>query len=177
MERYDLTYPERNIWLVETFYNNQLINIISGSFVIKRDFDVIKAEKMVNKYVELNEGMRLRLILENGIPKQYVSSYVPFSADKINVEGKSEEEIEKIKDEYIKKPIYILEEPLFSYLLIDRGNGFGEVFVKIHHIIGDAWTISKMGTIFSEIYECILKGEEYANEFPSYMKKVKQVWG
>ena len=27
MEKFELTYPERNIWLVETFYDKQLINI------------------------------------------------------------------------------------------------------------------------------------------------------
>ena len=84
MEKFELTYPERNIWLVETFYDKQLINIISGSFVIKRDFNLDLAEKMVNKYVELNNAMRLRINLEGGIPKQYVSSYAPFVSDKVN---------------------------------------------------------------------------------------------
>ncbi|MBR6614206.1 MAG: amino acid adenylation domain-containing protein [Clostridia bacterium] len=173
MEKFELTYPERNIWLVETFYDKQLINIISGSFVIKRDFNLDLAEKMVNKYVELNDAMRLRINLEGGIPKQYVSSYAPFVSDKVNAQGKSEEEIENIKDEYIKKQIYVLEDPLASFLLIDRGNGLGEVFVKVHHLVGDAWTISKMGTIFSEIYEALLAGEEYTKEFPSYVDFIK----
>ena len=173
MEKFELTYPERNIWLVETFYDKQLINIISGSFVIKRDFNLDLAEKMVNKYVELNDAMRLRIVVEGGIPKQYVRDFVPFNTDKVNVERKSEEEIEKIKDEYVKKQIYVLENPLCSFLLLDRGNGLGEVFVKVHHLIGDAWTISKMGSMFSEIYEALLVGETYTKELPSYIDFIK----
>jgi len=169
MKKYDLTFPQRNIWMVENFYDSQLINIISGSFVIKRDFDVAKAEQMVNKFVELNEGMRLRIEVDNNIPKQYVVPFMPFDADKKDIQGMSEEEIERFKDEYIAKPIDMIGGPLFSYLLLDRGNGLGEVFVKVHHIIGDAWTISKMGTAFSEIYEKILNGEEYTETFPSYI--------
>ena len=48
MEKYELTFPEKNIWLVENFYDSKLINIISGSLIIKKDFDISKAEETVN---------------------------------------------------------------------------------------------------------------------------------
>ena len=54
MKKYELTFPQKNIWLVENFYDSKLINIISGSLVIKKDFDILKAEQTVNKFVELN---------------------------------------------------------------------------------------------------------------------------
>ena len=135
MEKYELTFPQKNIWLVEKFYESKLINIISGSLVIKQDFDIKKAEQTVNKFVELNEGMRLRITVEESIPKQYVAPFMTFKADKINAEDKAEEEIEQIKQEYISTPIDVIDSPLFSYLLIDRGQGVGEIFLKSHHLI------------------------------------------
>jgi len=169
MKKYDLTFPQKNIWMVENFYEAQEINIISGSFVIKKDFDIGLAEQMVNKFVELNEGMRLRIEVENNIPKQYVVPFMHFEADKVDIQDMSEDEIEELKDNYISKPIDMTDGPLFSYLLLNRGNGLGEVFVKVHHIIGDAWTIAKMGSAFSEIYEKLLNDEEYTETFPSYI--------
>ena len=114
MEKYDLTFPQKNIWLVENFYESKQINIISGSLIIKKDFDILKAEQTVNKFVELNEGMRLRICIEQGIPKQYVVPFAPFVTDKISAEGKTEEEIEKIKQEYISTPIDVIDNQLFS---------------------------------------------------------------
>lgn len=168
MNKYELTFPQKNIWMVENFYESQLVNIISGSFCINEGFDIRLAEKMVNKFVELNEGMRLRIELENNIPMQYVVPFVPFNTDKKNIQNMSNEEIEQFKDEYISKPINLIGNSLFSYLLLDKGNGAGEVFIKLHHIIGDAWTISKMGTAFSNMYEALLKDEEYIETSPGY---------
>lgn len=173
MERYELTFPQKNIWLVENFYDSKLINIISGSLVIKKDFDISKAEQTVNKFVEINEGMRLRICVENSIPKQYVSSFAPFEADKTNVEGKTEQEIDKIKQEYISTGFNVIEKPLFSYLLIDRGQGVGEIFLKAHHLICDAWSISKMCTELCNIYEAILAGQEVSMQNPSYTDFIK----
>ncbi len=168
MEKFELTFPQKNIWLVENFYESKLINIISGSLIIKKDFEISKAEQTVNKFVEINEGMRLRICVENSIPKQYVAPFMPFEADKINVEGKTEEEIDKIKQEYISTGFDVIEKPLFSYLLIDRGNGVGEIFLKAHHLICDAWSISKMCTSLCNIYEAILSGNEILDVNPSY---------
>lgn len=170
MEKFDLTFPEKNIWLVENFYESKKINIISGSLVIKKDFDISLAEKTVNEYVRLNDAMRIKICIENNTPKQYVSEYVEFKADKVDVRAKTEEEIEKIKEEYISTPINVIDNLLFSYLLIDRGEGVGEIFLKAHHLICDAWSISKMGTQLSHIYEALLNNEKYEKEIPSYLE-------
>ena len=169
MEKFELTFPQKNIWLVENFYESKLINIISGSLIIKKDFEISKAEQTVNKFVEINEGMRLRICVENSIPKQYVSSFAPFEADKINVEGKTEQEIDKIKEEYISTGFDVIEKPLFSYLLIDRGNGVGEIFLKAHHLICDGWSGSKMVMGLAKIYDGILDGKTEFEASPSYL--------
>lgn len=172
MEKFELTFPQKNIWLVENFYESKLINIISGSLIIKKDFEISKAEQTVNKFVEINEGMRLRICVENSIPKQYVSSFAPFEADKINVEGKSEQVIDRIKQEYISTGFDVIEKPLFSYLLIDRGNGVGEIFLKAHHLICDGWSGSKMVMGLAKIYDGILEGKTEFEASPSYLEYI-----
>ncbi len=169
MEKFELTFPQKNIWLVENFYESKLINIISGSLIIKKDFDLSRAEQTVNKFVEINESMRLRICIENSVPKQYVVNFEPFEADKINVEGKTEEEIDNIKQEYISRPIDIIDRPLFSYLLIDRGQGAGEIFLKAHHLICDGWSGSKMVTELAKIYDEMLEGNIEFEIYPSYL--------
>lgn len=172
MDKYELTFPQKNIWLVENFYESKLINIISGSLIIKKDFDILKAEQTINKFVELNEGMRIRICIENSIPKQYVVPFSCFKADKINVENRTEQEIDSIKQEYISTGFDVIDSPLFSYLLIDRGQGVGEIFLKAHHLICDAWSVSKMATELSNIYEAIIKGEQINNKGSNYIDYV-----
>lgn len=169
MEKFDLTFPEKNIWLVENFYESKKINIISGSLVIKKDFDISLAEKTVNEYVRLNDAMRIKICIENNTPKQYVSEYVEFKADKVDVRDKTEEEIEKIKEEYISTSINVIDNLLFSYLLIDRGEGMGEIFLKAHHLICDGWSGSKMVMELADIYDKLLLNENTFEPYPSYL--------
>lgn len=174
MEKFDLTFPEKNIWLVENFYESKKINIISGSLVIKKDFNVSLAEKTVNEYVRLNDAMRIKICIENNTPKQYISEYVEFKADKVNVRGKTEEEIEKIKDEYISSPINVINNLLFSYLLIDKGEGEGEIFLKAHHLICDGWSGSKMVMELANIYDKLLLNDNIFEPYPSYLAYINK---
>lgn len=50
---YSLTSPQNNIWLVENFYTDKTINIVSGTFTIKTGFILDVAKKTINKFVEL----------------------------------------------------------------------------------------------------------------------------
>ena len=172
--KYSLTFPQKNIWLVENFYDNKKINIISGSLYINSDFNVHLAEKTINKFVQLNDAMRLQINIEEGMPNQKVMPYKKFIVEKIDVSKKTEEDIKKIKEDYISKPIEIINSELFSYLLLDRGNEKGEIFLKAHHLICDAWSVSKMGEGLSSIYQEFLNGIEREEEYPSYLNYIEK---
>ena len=174
MEKFKLTYPQRNIWLVENFYNSDQINIISGALEIKKDFDASIAKRAVNKFVELNDAMRTRIVVENSEPMQYIVPYQAFDCDVIDAKGMSVGEIQKIKEEYIRNPFDIINNQLFSYILIDKGNGSGEIFLKAHHLICDGWSASKMVTAIASIYDELLNGEDNYEKFPSYVDYINK---
>ena len=71
LKKYKLTIPQNNIWLVENFYNDKTINVISGTFTIKTGFIFEVAQKTVNKFFELNDATRLKFIVENNHIFQY----------------------------------------------------------------------------------------------------------
>ena len=90
--KYSLTFPQKNIWLVEEFFGKSPINTIVGIFRINRDFNIDCAEKAINKMVEVNEGLRLKVIKEENETYQYLDKYNYFKVDVIDFENKSEEE-------------------------------------------------------------------------------------
>ena len=44
--KYNLTIPQNNIWLVENFYEDKTINIIAGTFTIKSGFNLDMLKKL-----------------------------------------------------------------------------------------------------------------------------------
>lgn len=163
---YNLTFPQQNIWQLNMVSENTPINIIAGSLNIHKGFDKKRANDTVNEFVKLNEGLRLRLKLESGKIYQYVSDYTEFVAEYIDASIYSKEQLEELKRQIISKPMQIIDNNLFEYTLIDLGNSSGEIFLKAHHIIADAWSTAKMCSQLSYIYEK-LSGNLEKSEFIS----------
>ncbi|MDD2627298.1 MAG: hypothetical protein PHR25_02885 [Clostridia bacterium] len=55
MKKYDLTFPQKNIYLIEKFFEKTSINNIVGVFEILEGFNEEICNKVINKMVELNE--------------------------------------------------------------------------------------------------------------------------
>lgn len=171
--KYSLTFPQKNIWLVENFYESKKINSISGSLKIYKDFDVNIAKQTINKFVELNDAMRIKLKVNEDEVYQVISEYTKFDIDVKAVDKDNKKEIEKIKKEFVSKTINALDQCLFSYLIIDNKDK-GEIVLNVHHIISDAWSVSKMGEALAKIYDKIQNKQKDFESYPSYIEFIQK---
>ena len=69
--KYSLTYPQKNIWMVEEFFGKSPLNTIVGLFYINYGFNFDLCEKVVNKMVELNDALRIRTYKDNSTGEVY----------------------------------------------------------------------------------------------------------
>ena len=74
---YPLTSPQKSIWYTERMYSGTSISNVAGTLRIKDKVDVEILDKAINLFIKNNDGMRLRICLDDdGNPQQYVSDYV-----------------------------------------------------------------------------------------------------
>lgn len=169
--KYNLTIPQNNIWLVENFYDDKSINILAGTFSIKTGFNIELAKKTVNKFFELNDAARLKFIKDGSSLYQYVEEYKPFDVITKDISGLTEKQCMKLKNDIIAEPLDISKNP-FNFILLDRKDGYGEILLKCHHLVSDAWSVSKMGTALQNIYEKFLNNDNNFEKEPSYINFV-----
>ena len=114
-ELYDLTNPQKSIWLAEQFYRRTSIANVSGTFSldVKLDFNLL--EKSINKFLENNDGLRIQIKLDNGIPKQYIVDYNFIKIKLIDV--KDRPSLDKIVDSMIDEPIDLVDSPLYKFVI------------------------------------------------------------
>ena len=168
MNKYNLTIPQNNIWLVENFYDDKSINILAGTFTIKTGFNLELAKKTVNKFFELNDATRLKFIKDGSTLYQYVENYEPFEVRVEDISNMTDEEAMKLKQDIIAEPLDISKNP-FNFIILDRKDGHGELLLKCHHLVSDAWSVSKMGTALQNIYEKFLNNDNNFEKDPSYI--------
>ena len=97
-ELYDLTAPQKSIWLTEQYYKNTNINNVCGVFFSDIPLNFTVLEKVLKSVVKNNESFRTRLVLKNGEIKQYFEEYSDFEIETILVnsdEEKKELELNK----------------------------------------------------------------------------------
>lgn len=174
MQKYKLTYPQQNIWLVDKFSKKLPINSIVGTVEIEKNFDENVCNEAINYVIKNNDAMRINIIDEEEI-LQYVKEFEYEKFEVVKLEMYSDEE----KSEYINNcvllPLLLDKNKLYEFKILDYGKGRGAIFMKIHHIISDAWSCSKIGTSLIDYMEKKSNNEELNDELkPSYIEFIKK---
>ena len=155
---YDLTNPQKSIYLTEQYASGTSINLISGDMIFEESVDSSLIEKALDIYIQTNDAMRIRICMKEGKLQQYISPHTPFKLKTINVSNK--QELEEYKKKIINTPFKFLDSDLFSFTLFKLEDGTAQLNVTFHHIISDAWTMSLFVKKFMPIYLSLLKGQE-----------------
>ena len=75
---YELTNAQKSIWLTEQYLKNTSIGNITGNIAIHEEINIEKLVLSIQEFVRRNDSMRTKLLLEDGIPKQYFDDFSDF---------------------------------------------------------------------------------------------------
>lgn len=164
---YELTNPQKSIWLTEQYYSNTAINNICGSLLVKENLNVELFNLAINKFVENNDSFRLHFTLNDGTPYQYLvpNEFINFEVINLN----NEKEIDQVAEKIVKVPFNFYDSRLFDFKIFKLKNGFGGFIVNVHHIISDAATLSFVGTEIADIYASLINNDEIPSKSFSYI--------
>lgn len=163
---YNLTYPQKAIWMIEQFYPNTNINCLGGCSKILEEIDIPRLQKAFNIFLQKNDGLRLRFFVENNEPLQYIANYEEELGEIIDT---TEEEF----DTYIKKipptPFNIINSKLYTFKIYRFENGRGAFESYFHHLISDAWAIALYTNEVMRIYDALKNNIDILDiSYPSY---------
>lgn len=172
IKMYNLTIPQENIWLLDRINPNTTINNILGTFRINKKLDVNILNKVINEIVRTNEALRIRIVEENGIAKQYISEYEKETFKVYILNDDDDTEINKIVKRISEEKMQIMNSKLYDIRII-QNKVETCVSVKTHHIISDAWTLGQIAEQIKEYYLKISNDEEIDIK-PSYIEYIKK---
>lgn len=165
---YNLTNPQKSIWLTEQFYKNTPIENITGCVTVLEKLDLKALQKAINLFVEKNDSFRLKFILKGDDVFQYLSSFSEFEIENILV--KTNHDVKKLENQMSNTVFEVLDNLLFSFKTFTFPDGHGGYILTAHHLIYDAWTASLVGTEIINYYEKIINAESLDDiSNPSYI--------
>ena len=159
---YELSAPQKAIWLTEQYYQSTNVNNVCGTFYSteKLDFDLLK--KSLNVFLQCNDSFRIQLTQKNNEIKQYFCNLQDIDFDVVNIANKEEQ---TALEEKIASGVFdMLNSLLFKIILFRYPDGHGGFVINSHHIISDSWTNGIVANDVALIYAKLKNGQTYEKD-------------
>ena len=161
----NLTKPQKLIYDMEKF-SGGAISVICGSMLARGEQDISKIKRAVNEIYRLNDALRIRISEDNGEVSQSISEYNEQDIPVLCFESKAE--LNHYAESYAKVSVDLYGNLCEINIVVLPGQ-YG-LLVKMHHIVGDAWTLALMGTQFN----ALMNGEDVqAYSYTEYVESEK----
>ena len=159
---FKLTAPQKNVIETDNFFKNTSISNIGGYAIFDNavDFDVMK--RAINKLIEKADGLRIHLCEEDDETKQYIKDYEYQEVEVLEVTN----DILLESNRWMETP-FDLTGDLYDFKLLRYHGRYG-IFIKLHHVISDAWSMAIVLSKVIEYYDALKNNEELEVEIPSY---------
>lgn len=162
-KNFPLTHSQKSIWYSEKLYPDTSMGNIAATLRMFSNVDYSLLEQAINIYLKKNDGVRIRITEIAGEPRQYVSEYSYCKFDLIDF-GNVINDLYRWDEKQTRTPMKIVECDLFFFVLIKINDHDGGFFVKFHHLISDAWTMSLLGNSIMEYYTALKNGHIISEE-------------
>ncbi|MFO7635924.1 MAG: amino acid adenylation domain-containing protein [Clostridia bacterium] len=172
-ELFPLSHPQKGIWYLEKMYPNTCIGNISATLKFEARLDYEIANEAFNHVLRLNDALRIQISETGEDAQQYITEYTPWKFDYLDFSKNEIKELYEWDSNMNKIPIYKTDSPLFYIAIIKINENMAGFYVKLHHMIADAWTLVTFGNEVLDYYNRIAKGlgmEELSK--PSYTEYI-----
>lgn len=173
LKLYNLTSPQQNIWTVEQLNPNTNINNVFGTFLVHQNWDIDILQKAINKIIENNDALRIRIVEKNSKPMQYFSNYEYENLPVYFLDSDDSEQINSIINTIGLENMNLINSKLYDLRIISTPSST-YVCLKMHHMIADGWS---MGQIFIENikkYYNELEENRVVNTTSSYLDYIEK---
>lgn len=154
---YDLTSPQKNIWLINQMYSGTSITNICGIMKMQEKLNFELFEKALNMAVESNDGTRIKLSIQGGEIKQYISDYCPFKVNTVKLEVS---EFDNYMNNIISVNLTGIEKNLYQFEMFELDDGTSAAIALFSHVISDAWSMDLFTNQVANLYIKLKNNEE-----------------
>ncbi len=171
MNLYELTNPQKSIWLTEQFYKGTAVNNICGTVLIDEEIVFDKLIDAINIFIRDNDSFRIHIVLDkDGNAKQYFGDYSPSEFTVVTLQDQNE--LSNLEHEMANIPFDIFDNNLYNFQLFKFKDNKGGFVLNTHHLIADACTAGIIASKIVNIYSSLIKNEPITEIPTSYINYI-----
>lgn len=157
------SYAQERMWILDRLEPESTTYNIPFALVLKGKLNVELLHDSLQEMVQRHEVLRTAFSLQQGKPMQVVAEFMDIPLPVVKVTGETVEEREKWAFQSMKKeankPFDLTQAPLFSAKLYVLGKERHVLFINVHHIIFDGWSVDILIRDLTRLYEDRVAGQ------------------
>jgi amino acid adenylation domain-containing protein len=158
-----LSFEEEGLWLVDQLEPDSALYNIPIGLRIKGTVDVLVLQRCLNEILERHEALRTHFELEGGHPVQVVGPAVPLEMPLVDLSGmpgdKGENEALRLCNAEAQRPFVLRREILFRAMLFRLAEKDHLLFLNVHHIVADGWSVNVLVRELTILYQAFTDGK------------------
>jgi acyl transferase domain-containing protein/NADPH:quinone reductase-like Zn-dependent oxidoreductase/acyl carrier protein len=163
-EYYELSHGQQRLWVLSQQEGGSVAYNQSYSILLKGKLDIKAFQGAFSEVVQRHESLRTTFITIGGQPRQKI---LPKIDDHINlIDLTNESQAIAVAKNFVRKeatrPFNLEKGPLLIISLLKLAESQHVMFLNMHHIISDGWSLSLILQELSKIYEAIHLGKHHS---------------
>jgi amino acid adenylation domain-containing protein len=157
-----LSFAQQRLWFLHQIEDVGAAYTIPVALRLGGPLDAVALAGAFREVVRRHESLRTRFVTVEGEPRQVIDPAGPAPLPRLDLAGlppeHREAEIRHRVREEMERPFDLSAGPLFETLLLRLGEDDHLLLARLHHILGDAWSLDILGREVGALYEAFAAG-------------------
>ncbi|WP_129933703.1 MULTISPECIES: non-ribosomal peptide synthetase [unclassified Pseudomonas] len=151
---------QNRLWLLWQLEPQSAAYNIPAGLHLRGELDVNALQVSFQALVARHESLRTVFSEENGQALQRILPQQPFSLHRLDLEGHSPEQVAALRETEARQPFDLTQGPLLRVTLVRLGDEEHQLWVTLHHIVADGWSLNILLEEFAKLYAARCQGLE-----------------
>ena len=158
-----LSFAQERLWFLDQLEPNSAVYNIPFGLRLRGVLDVAVLQRCLGEILRRHEPLRTRFESEEGRPVQVIGPVVPLETALINLSGLPEPEREaearRLCMKEAQRPFDLARDLMLRSKLIRLGEREHILFLNMHHIASDGWSVGLLVRELGTLYEAFIEGK------------------
>lgn len=154
---YELSAAQSRLWILDQFSEADSAYNVPSAFMVRGKIDPDALEKALTSLIQRHEILRTGIELQAGVPMQKIISGLEFElpVHDFSKEFSPLSKAQNLAEKEIQVPFELSQPPLIRAFLAQLDHESDFIFLNLHHIVCDHWSlgiaIEELSTLYAEI--------------------------
>lgn len=158
-----LSFAQQRLWFLDRLEPGNTAYNLPISYHLNGQLDMAALARSLNEIIRRHEALRTTFTEKDGAPVQIIAPALtvelPLTDLSMLSESARDSEIERLFEETTEQPFNLEKLPLLRGMLFKVGEDAYLIFIVMHHIITDGWSIDLFMRELATLYDAFSKGK------------------